>query len=211
MRFMPGRAALPDRRPLHGLDGCRCFGAGPRPGEGRAGGDVTITAYPEQGVRREGDLHSADAQRRYAHRPGPHRARNPAGLLKPAMYGTVELSAGRPARQGAGGARLRGARQRHETGGPGAARRGSLRAARGEARHARRGLCEVLEGVQEGEEVVVRANFLIDAESNLKAALQTFGARRGASRQRQDRRARCAGAEPSSSSTKRCRASTGRR
>ena len=33
------------------------------------------------------------------------------------------------------------------------------------------------EGLQAGEEVVVRANFLIDAESNLKAALQTFGAR----------------------------------
>ena len=35
---------------------------------------------------------------------------------------------------------------------------------------------EVLEGVAEGEEVVVAANFLIDAESNLKAALGGFGA-----------------------------------
>ncbi len=34
---------------------------------------------------------------------------------------------------------------------------------------------EVLEGVGEGEQVVVRANFLIDAESNLKAALGSFG------------------------------------
>ena len=33
---------------------------------------------------------------------------------------------------------------------------------------------EVLEGVKEGEQVVVSANFLIDAESNLKAALQAF-------------------------------------
>ena len=31
------------------------------------------------------------------------------------------------------------------------------------------------EGLRAGEEVVVRANFLIDAESNLKAALETFG------------------------------------
>ncbi|MDR0576378.1 MAG: efflux RND transporter periplasmic adaptor subunit [Candidatus Accumulibacter sp.] len=36
-------------------------------------------------------------------------------------------------------------------------------------------LAEVLEGVGEGEPVVVAANFLIDAESNLKAALGAFG------------------------------------
>ncbi|TWO82305.1 efflux transporter periplasmic adaptor subunit [Denitratisoma oestradiolicum] len=34
---------------------------------------------------------------------------------------------------------------------------------------------EVIEGVKEGEPVVVAANFLIDAESNLKAALGGFG------------------------------------
>lgn len=34
---------------------------------------------------------------------------------------------------------------------------------------------EVIEGVAEGEQVVVAANFLIDAESNLKAALGGFG------------------------------------
>lgn len=34
---------------------------------------------------------------------------------------------------------------------------------------------EVLEGVKEGEAVVVAANFLIDAESNLKAAIGSFG------------------------------------
>ena len=37
------------------------------------------------------------------------------------------------------------------------------------------GYSEVMEGLQAGEQVVVRANFLIDAESNLKAALETFG------------------------------------
>ena len=37
------------------------------------------------------------------------------------------------------------------------------------------GYVEVLDGIREGEEVVVSANFLIDAESNLKAALSTFG------------------------------------
>ena len=34
---------------------------------------------------------------------------------------------------------------------------------------------EVIEGVSDGEPVVVSANFLIDAESNLKAALGGFG------------------------------------
>jgi Cu(I)/Ag(I) efflux system membrane fusion protein len=34
---------------------------------------------------------------------------------------------------------------------------------------------EITEGLKPGEEVVTSANFLIDAESNLKAALQSFG------------------------------------
>jgi Cu(I)/Ag(I) efflux system membrane fusion protein len=37
------------------------------------------------------------------------------------------------------------------------------------------GYVEVKEGLAAGEEVVTSANFLIDAESNLKAALQSFG------------------------------------
>jgi Cu(I)/Ag(I) efflux system membrane fusion protein len=41
------------------------------------------------------------------------------------------------------------------------------------------GYVGVMEGLQAGEEVVVRANFLIDAESNLKAALDTFGGHGG--------------------------------
>jgi Cu(I)/Ag(I) efflux system membrane fusion protein len=36
------------------------------------------------------------------------------------------------------------------------------------------GYREVLDGVAEGEEIVTSANFLIDAESNLRAALKTF-------------------------------------
>jgi RND family efflux transporter MFP subunit len=38
---------------------------------------------------------------------------------------------------------------------------------------------EVLEGVQDGEQVVVSANFLIDAESNLKAAISGFSGSSG--------------------------------
>jgi Cu(I)/Ag(I) efflux system membrane fusion protein len=36
------------------------------------------------------------------------------------------------------------------------------------------GYVEVLQGVAKGDEVVTSATFLIDAESNLKAALQAF-------------------------------------
>lgn len=39
---------------------------------------------------------------------------------------------------------------------------------------------EILDGLAKGEEVVVSANFLIDAESNLKAALEGLGAATGA-------------------------------
>ena len=38
------------------------------------------------------------------------------------------------------------------------------------------GYVEVREGIAEGDKVVVAANFLIDAESNLKAALQGLAA-----------------------------------
>jgi Cu(I)/Ag(I) efflux system membrane fusion protein len=34
---------------------------------------------------------------------------------------------------------------------------------------------QVVNGIKPGERVVVSANFLIDAESNLRAALQGFG------------------------------------
>jgi Cu(I)/Ag(I) efflux system membrane fusion protein len=36
------------------------------------------------------------------------------------------------------------------------------------------GYTEIMEGLEDGEEVVTSATFLIDAESNLKAALQAF-------------------------------------
>lgn len=41
------------------------------------------------------------------------------------------------------------------------------------------GYVEVLEGLSDGDSVVVRANFLIDAESNLKGALGSFGGHSG--------------------------------
>jgi membrane fusion protein, copper/silver efflux system len=41
------------------------------------------------------------------------------------------------------------------------------------------GYCEILEGLREGEQVVTSATFLIDSESNLRAALKTFSQESG--------------------------------
>jgi Cu(I)/Ag(I) efflux system membrane fusion protein len=104
---------------------------------------------------------------------------NAGGLLKPAMYGAVDLVGGH-----ARGKALAvpdsavldsGTRQ-------------VVLVQRGEGLFEPRsvklgmradGYVEVLDGVAAGESVVVRANFLIDAESNLKAALETFGGHGG--------------------------------
>ena len=101
---------------------------------------------------------------------------NPNGLLKPAMYGTVELAAG-------------DARGRvlaiPDSAVLDSGTRQAVLVERGagvfEPRDVKLGMradgyVEVLQGVAAGEPVVVRANFLIDAESNLKAALQSFAA-----------------------------------
>ena len=96
---------------------------------------------------------------------------NPGGLLKPAMYANVELAA-------AAGRKVLtvpisavidgGASQRVLV---------QLEAGRFEPREVKLGqrgddYVEVAAGLKEGEQVVVAANFLIDSESNLKAALR---------------------------------------
>ena len=100
---------------------------------------------------------------------------NSGGLLKPAMYASVEVVAGQSKARRVtvpdsavldSGTRQIVLVQRGE--GLFEPREVKL-GARGD------GYIEVLEGVKEGESVVVSANFLIDAESNLKAALGGFG------------------------------------
>jgi Cu(I)/Ag(I) efflux system membrane fusion protein len=100
---------------------------------------------------------------------------NPGGLLKPAMFANVELAAGQ-----ARGEVL--AVPESAVLDSGARQVVLVRRGEGlfEPRTVRLGMradgyIEIAEGLQAGEEVVVRANFLIDAESNLKAALETFG------------------------------------
>ena len=100
---------------------------------------------------------------------------NPGRLLKPAMFAQVELPA--EARQAVVTIPLSavidsGTRQSVLV---------ELGAGRFEPRNVRLGArseqrVEIVEGVRAGEAVVVAANFLIDAESNLKAAIGGFSA-----------------------------------
>jgi Cu(I)/Ag(I) efflux system membrane fusion protein len=106
---------------------------------------------------------------------------NPGRLLKPDMYASVELAI----RQRGD---LRGQGQKRLTVSDSAVLDSGTRqivlVQRGEGKFEPRevklgqrgdGYVEVLEGVEDGEIVVVSANFLIDAESNLKAAVGGFG------------------------------------
>jgi len=100
--------------------------------------------------------------------------RNPGLLLKPAMYASVEFAAGGGLRRLAvpdSAVLDSGTRQIVLV------RRGEGLFAPREVRLGMRGdgYVEVLDGVKVGEDVVVSANFLIDAESNLRAAIGGFG------------------------------------
>ncbi len=99
---------------------------------------------------------------------------NPGGALKPSMYATVDILAG-PQRK-------RLAVPASAVIDSGVRRIVIVQAGEGrfEPREVKLGMraddyVEVLEGVKEGEPVVVAANFLIDAESNLRAALGGLG------------------------------------
>lgn len=106
---------------------------------------------------------------------------NPGGLLKPGMFAQVELPVGPKAKVLTvplsavidSGTRqivlVQIARAQSEAG-----------AGRFEPREVKLGArsdnyLEVLQGLKDGEQVVTSANFLIDAESNLKAAISGFG------------------------------------
>jgi Cu(I)/Ag(I) efflux system membrane fusion protein len=99
---------------------------------------------------------------------------NPKGLLKPAMFASAQLDVGRAAKVltvPTSAVIDSGTRQVVLV---------RLAEGRFEPRTVRLGsrsdnYVEVLDGITEGEQVVTSANFLIDAESNLKAALSGMG------------------------------------
>ncbi len=135
---------------------------------------VSISAYPDQSF--EGTITYVYPTLKPETRTVPVRLEiaNHRQLLKPAMFAQVELSVGGKAKVltvpisaviDSGTRRIvlvQLAEGRFEP---------------REVKLARRtdSYVEVMEGVEEGEQVVVAANFLIDAESNLKAAIGGFG------------------------------------
>lgn len=98
---------------------------------------------------------------------------NSGHLLKPEMYASVELAGGGGERLAVPDAAVLDSGTRQIV----LVRRGEglfePRVVRLGARAD--GYVEVLEGAKDGEDVVVGANFLIDAESNLRAAISGFG------------------------------------
>ncbi|TCZ61186.1 efflux RND transporter periplasmic adaptor subunit [Roseicella aquatilis] len=109
---------------------------------------------------------------------------NPGGVLLPGMYAEVEIAAG------GGGATVavpEGAVIDSGTRRVVFIERGEGRYEPREVRTGRRGggFVEVREGLAEGDRVVVAANFLIDAESNLRAALRGLAAATPAGEERQ--------------------------
>ena len=136
---------------------------------------LTINAYPEKSF--SGTIAYIYPTLKAETRTVPVRIElaNPGGLLKPAMYASVELAVG--------------ARDKVVTIPVSAVIDSGTRqivllqkgAGRFEPREVKLGArsdeyVEVREGIAAGDAVVVAANFLIDAESNLKAALGGFAA-----------------------------------
>ncbi len=135
-----------------------------------AGVTVKINAYPDKSFA--GKLAYIYPTLKAETRTVPVRIElaNPGGLLKPAMYASVEMAPG--------GAKKLLTVPTSAVIDSGMRQIVLLQKAAGrfEAREVKLGersddYVEVREGLKEGDAVVVAANFLIDAESNLKAAL----------------------------------------
>jgi multidrug efflux pump subunit AcrA (membrane-fusion protein)/Cu/Ag efflux protein CusF len=139
---------------------------------------VRIAAYPDQTF--SGTVTYVYPTLKAETRTVPVRIElpNPRGLLKPAMYAQVELPTGdvRPVLTVNDSAVIDSGTRSVvlvETGLGRYEPREVKLGARGD------GYVQVLEGVREGDKVVVAANFLIDSESNLKAAVHGLGSHVG--------------------------------
>lgn len=131
---------------------------------------VRINAYPEKAFR--GTVTYVYPTLNAGSRTVPVRLElaNPGHMLKPAMFAQIELPAGdaRPVLAVPDSAVIDSGTRRIVL--------VQVREGRFEPRDVQLGArsdthVQVLDGVREGEQVVVAANFLIDAESNLKAAV----------------------------------------
>jgi len=178
MRFMPGEALyqVTDLGAVWVIaDVFEQDIAAMRPG---ARATVRINAYPERSF--PGTVTYVYPTMKAETRTVPVRIElpNPRQLLKPAMFAQVELPAGdpRPVLTVPDSAVIDSGTRSVVLVQAGEGRfdpREVKLGARGDA------YVQVLEGVREGEVVVVAANFLIDAESNLKAAVHSLGGHQG--------------------------------
>jgi len=146
-----------------------------RPG---AGATVRINAYPERTF--PGKVTYIYPTMKAETRTVPVRIElpNPGQLLKPAMFAQVELGSGdaTPVLAVPDSAVIDSGTRSVVLVQVGEGRfdpREVTLGARGDA------YVQVLDGVRAGEQVVVAANFLIDAESNLKAAVHSLGGHQG--------------------------------
>ena len=142
----------------------------------RIGSAAKVTVRADLGAPVEGKVTFIYPELKPETRTVPVRIEipNPEGRLKTSMYADVVLNAGEAAPVIAIPANAvidSGTRQ-------------VVLVAKGEGRFEPRavkigargeGYVEVVDGLKVGEEVVTSATFLIDAESNLRAALQSFG------------------------------------
>ena len=171
------RGAVPPRRSLQHLGHRRCRRAGHRPGQGRRAGARSRSA-PFRARSSTAASPSSCTSWRWRRAPPrcASRSKNPDHRIKHEMFADVEIDAG----AGDGERLVVPVSAVIDSG-----NRQVVLVERGEGRFEPRavklgmrgdGFVEITEGVKAGEQVVVTANFLIDAESNLKAALQAFTA-----------------------------------
>ena len=139
---------------------------------------VTTTAYPNEAF--EGRITYVYPTMKAETRSIPVRVEmaNPGGKLKPAMFAQVEVSVGgkSPVLTVLDSAVIDTGTRRIVL--------VQIKEGRFEPREVEIGgrsenYVEILKGVKDGEQVVVAANFLIDAESNLKAVVGGFGSHAG--------------------------------
>ena len=171
-----GRDAVPYRRHLGDVGDGRGLRAGPRLREGRGHRAVTVNAWPAQPF----DGKVAFIYPTIGKESRTARLRievaNPDGRLRADMAATVEIMTPLD------GSRLAVPDSAVIDSG----RRQVVLVERGEGRYEPRpvklgahvpGWVQVLDGVKPGERVVTQATFLIDAESNIRAALAAFDRR----------------------------------
>ena len=178
-RTRPGHAgdagghALRHRRPLAPLGAGRHLRIRPPRSASAWRPTITVPYRPGQDLERHGHLHLADRRGEDAHGQGPHRGRQPGGGLKPDMFADVFLAwtwgglvvpgQRRDRRRGPAPRVPRPSRGRFEP------REVSSASSPGADSRSCRGLAE-------GDRVVTAANFLLDSESSLRAALSAMAA-----------------------------------